>query len=278
MTGPPVSLTDSEGWARDACCAARLMRWIDGHHGMALVGREDISVVELVAQLLLTMGQTLHDWREEVERVAADVAAEQSARGKQQLLLVIGQLPRYILRVSQDAVHAGIVLWGEEIGDVTIGKGCHVLRGLHVYLRGDEAVGDACLLQARHEVVDTGGQGVGHGLAVACPALFSLLLFGTHEHDDAVGTGHLLIDAHGLLVARPERQEGRDVLLVVDMQQQQSQHGSGQHKPHRQRAAVKTEVVIETKQKTCHGLKSCFFIVYGSPASLSSPLLTIGLA
>ena len=224
---------------------------------MALVGREDISVVELIAQLLLTMGQTLHDWREEVERVAADVAAEQSARGKQQLPLVIGQLPSDIPRIGKGAVHAGIVLRGEEIGDVAIGKGCHVLRNLHVYLCGDEAVGDADLLQARHEVVDTGGQGVGYGLAVARPtcALF-LLLFGSHKHDDAVGTGHLLIDAHGLLVARTERQEGRDVLLIMDMQQQQSQYGGGQHKPHRQRAAAMTEMVIETKQKTCHGLKT----------------------
>ena len=75
-----------------------------------------------------------HDGGKEPQGVALDVAGEHVACGEHQHTLILLQLTRCESRLTQETVHALIVVRGEEQRHVAVDKVHHLLHFLHVDL------------------------------------------------------------------------------------------------------------------------------------------------
>ena len=135
------------------------------------------------------------------------VLRHHASHGEHERLLVCGKLPGDITVIGQEAVHAGIVAVGEEIGRVCVDKMQDGLHLLHVYLCGYG------LSQARGVVLCYNGGKSINGLHQTVGCRF-FCVSTREEGYDATTPGVLLIGFQGLAVFAAEGEEVGDVLLV----------------------------------------------------------------
>ena len=91
-------------------CLAAAKRRGQHHNGTGHIGREDIAVVHLVAELLLRLLQFLQERVEKPERVAPDVLAEHAAGKEHQGVQVILEPVVYEAGQGQQTIHPPVVV------------------------------------------------------------------------------------------------------------------------------------------------------------------------